>query len=60
MTRLRASASGQVYDVDLPQLKITPDQEGGYVLHGKGVFLHFQKREEADERKKELEYRKPF
>ncbi len=60
MTRLRASPSGQVYDLDLKELKITPDGGGGYVLHGKGVFLHFEKREEADQRKQELEYRRPF
>jgi hypothetical protein len=59
VTRLRASPSGQVYDIDLGHLKITPDQGGGYVLHGKGVFLQFEKREQADARKKELEYHAP-
>ncbi len=56
MTRLRVSPSGQVYDIELPVLKVTRDQGGGYVLHGRGVFLHFEKRDEADARKKELEY----
>ena len=57
MTLLRVSASGQVYDVDLPELKITPDQDGGYYLHGKGYFLYFSDRDEAEEKKKELDYR---
>lgn len=57
MTILRVSESGQVYDVDLPELKITPDQEGGFYLHGKGQFLFFKTMEEAEEKRQEVEYR---
>ncbi len=59
MTRLRASESGQVFDVDLPRLKITPDHDGGYVLHGKGLFLQFETRVDAEVKRKELEYHTP-
>jgi len=45
--------------VDLPRLRITPDQDGGYVLHGKGLFLQFEKREDAEIKRKELEYHAP-
>jgi len=57
MTLLRVSSSGQVYDVDVPDLRITPDQDGGYYLHGRGHFIYFDTQEEAEEKKKELEYR---
>jgi hypothetical protein len=57
MTILRASESGQVYDIDLPELKITPDQDGGYYLHGKGHFLFFKTLEEAEEKKQEIDFR---
>ncbi|MFN2464252.1 MAG: hypothetical protein ABR573_10175 [Candidatus Dormibacteria bacterium] len=60
MTLLRVSDSGQVFDVDLAELKITPDQGGGYCLHGRGQFLHFETRQEAEEKKKELDYRGAF
>ncbi len=45
MPRLRATDSGQVDDVD-----------GIYVLHGRGHFQVFTTREEAFDRKKEIEY----
>jgi hypothetical protein len=57
MTILRVSESGQVYDIDLPELKITPDQEGGFYLHGKGQFQFFKTMEEAEEKRQEVEYR---
>lgn len=60
MTLLRVSRSGQVYDVDLADLRITPDQGGGYHVHGKGHFFFFETREEAEEKKKELEYRSAY
>lgn len=60
MTKLRVSESGQVYDVDLPDVKITPDQEGGYYVHGKGQFAYFETIEGAEEKKKELDYRGVF
>jgi len=56
MPRLRATESGQVYNIDLPELKVTRDTDGIYVLHGRGHFLTFDTREEAFERKKEIEY----
>jgi len=47
--------SGQVYNIDLPELKVTRDDvDGIYVLHGRGHFQTFETREEAFERKKEL------
>jgi len=57
MTLLKVSPSGQVYDVDLAELKVTPDQAGGYYLHGRGHFMFFDRLEEAEEKKKEIEYR---
>ncbi len=56
MPRLRATPSGQVYNVDLAELRVTRDLDGTYVLHGRGHFLTFATREEAFERKKEIEY----
>ncbi len=56
MPRLRATDSGQVYNIDLPDLKVTRDQDGIYVLHGRGHFQTFETREEAFERKKEIDY----
>lgn len=60
MTLLRISESGQVYDVDLPEVKITPDQGGGFYIHGKGQFVFFETKEQAEEKKKELDYRGIF
>jgi len=56
MTLLKVSESGQVYDVDLPDLKITPDQGGGYYLHGRNHFMYFETYEEAEEKRKELQF----
>jgi hypothetical protein len=56
MPRLRATESGQVYNIDLPELKVTRDEDGIYVLHGRGHFLTFDTREAAFDRKKEIEY----
>ena len=56
MPRLRATDSGQVYNIDLPELKVTRDDvDGIYVLHGRGHFQVFTTREEAFDRKKEIE-----
>ena len=55
MARLKVSPSGQVYDIDLPQLKVTRDQGGGYYLHGRGHFLAFPDLDSAEKRKRELE-----
>lgn len=60
MTKLRVSDSGQVYEVDLPEVRITPDQGGGYYVHGKGQFAYFATVEEAEDKKKELDYRGVF
>jgi hypothetical protein len=60
MTILRVADSGQTYDIDLPEMKITPDQDGGYYLHGKGQFIFFQTIEDAQERKQEIAYRGAF
>ena len=60
MTLLRVSDSGQVYDIDLPEVKITPDQGGGFYVHGKGQFVFFETKEQAEEKKKELDYRGVF
>ena len=55
MTKLRVAPSGQVYDIDLPAMRVTPDQGGGYYLHGLGHFVHFEDREEALNKKREIE-----
>jgi hypothetical protein len=55
LPRLKVSPSGQVYDVDLPNVKVTRDEGGGYYVHGQGHFMHFQLREEAEEKKREIE-----
>jgi hypothetical protein len=60
MTILRVSESGQTYDIDLPDIKITPDQGGGFYLHGKGQFEFFESIEDAQERKQEIEFRGAF
>jgi hypothetical protein len=60
MTLLRVSESGQVYDVDLAEIRVTPDQAGGFYLHGQGHFLFFETLEEAEEKKKDLDYRGAF
>jgi hypothetical protein len=55
MTLLRVSPSGQVYDVDLAYLKVTRDEGGGYYLHGKGHFMFFEERDEAEAKKRDIE-----
>src|ERR1700730_15014778 len=56
---LRATESGQVYNIDLPELKVTRDDvDGIYVLHGRGYFQTFTSREAAFDRKKEIGYSK--
>ena len=60
MTLLKVSPSGQVYDIDLPEMRLTPDQGGGYYLHGRGHFMFFEDRESALEKKKELDFRGAF
>ena len=56
MPRLRATDSGQVYNIDLDQLKVTRDEvDRIYVLHGRGHFQVFATREEAFARKQEID-----
>ena len=56
MTLLKVSASGQVYDIDLPNMKVTRDQGGGYYVHGRGLFIFFEDLEEAERRRREIEF----
>ncbi len=55
VTLLKVAASGQVYQIDLPEIKITPDRDGGYYLHGRGHFMFFAGHEEAAKKKTELD-----
>ncbi|HYW27466.1 MAG TPA: hypothetical protein VE953_25060 [Terriglobales bacterium] len=55
MTLLKVSASGQVYDVELPNVKVTRDQGGGYYVHGRGHFIFFDELEPAEQKRRELE-----
>lgn len=58
MTRLKVSPSGQVYDIDLAEAKVTRDQGGGYYVHGQGHFLRFETLEEALAKKREIDARR--
>lgn len=60
MTLLKVSASGQVYDVELPNVKVTRDQGGGYYVHGRGHFIHFDELEPAERKRRELELETGF
>lgn len=55
MTLLKVSASGQVYDIELPNVKVTRDQGGGYYVHGRGHFIFFEELDAAERKKRELE-----
>ncbi|HEV2952526.1 MAG TPA: hypothetical protein VG015_00360 [Candidatus Dormibacteraeota bacterium] len=55
MTRLKVSPSGQVYDIDIPQPKVTRDEGGGYYVHGWGIFIRFENRDEALAKVRDLE-----
>ena len=55
MTRLKVSPSGQVYDIDLSEVKVTRDEGGGYYVHGQGHFLRFETLDEALARKREID-----
>ena len=56
MPLLKVSASGQVYDVELPHVKVTRDQGGGYYVHGRGHFIFFKDLEAAERKRRDLEY----
>jgi len=60
MTLLKVSASGQVYDVELPNVKVTRDQGGGYYVHGRGFFLFFDELEDDERKRRELELESGF
>lgn len=55
MTLLRVSPSGQVYDVDLKEVKVTRDEGGGYYVHGRGHFIHCDDLASAEAKRHELE-----
>jgi hypothetical protein len=54
MTLLKVSASGQVYDVELPYVKVTRDQGGGYYVHGRGYFIHCADIDTAERKRRDL------
>jgi hypothetical protein len=60
MTLLKVSASGQVYDVELPNVKVTRDQGGGYYVHGRGHFIFFDELDAAERKRRELELEAGF
>jgi hypothetical protein len=55
MTLLKVSASGQVYDIELPYVKVTRDQGGGYFVHGRGHFIFYKDLDAAERKRRELE-----
>ena len=55
MPLLKVSPSGQVYDIELPNFKVTRDQGGGYYVHGRGHWLYYKDLEAAERKKRELE-----
>ena len=56
MPLLKVSPSGQVYDIELPYVKVTRDQGGGYYVHGRGHFMFFKDLEAAERKRRDLEY----
>jgi hypothetical protein len=56
MPLLKVSSSGQVYDIELPYVKVTRDQGGGYYVHGRGHFMFFKDLEAAERKRRDLEY----
>jgi hypothetical protein len=55
MPLLKVSPSGQVYDVELPTLKVTRDQGGGYYVHGRGHFIFCDDLETAERKRRDLD-----
>jgi hypothetical protein len=55
MPLLKVSPSGQVYDVELPDLKVTRDQGGGYYVHGRGHFIFCEDLETAERKRRDLD-----
>ncbi|HEY4027773.1 MAG TPA: hypothetical protein VGO86_15205 [Candidatus Dormibacteraeota bacterium] len=60
MTLLKVSASGQVYDIELPNVKVTRDQGGGYYVHGRGYFIFFKDLDAAERKRRDLELEMGF
>jgi hypothetical protein len=60
MPLLKVSASGQVYDIELPNMKVTRDQGGGWYVHGRGHFLFYKDLEAAERKRRELELETGF
>ena len=60
MPLLKVSASGQVYDIELPNMKVTRDQGGGWYVHGRGHFLFYKDLEAAERKRRELELEAGF
>ena len=60
MTLLKVSASGQTYDIELPNVKVTRDQGGGYYVHGRGHFLFFEDLDAAERRRRDIELESGF
>ena len=55
MPLLKVSPSGQVYDIELPNFKVTRDQGGGYYVHGRGHFIFCEDLEAAERKRRDLE-----
>ena len=55
MPLLKVSPSGQVYDVELPTLKVTRDQGGGYYVHGRGHFIFCDDLDTAERKRRDLD-----
>jgi hypothetical protein len=55
MPLLKVSPSGQVYDIELPNFKVTRDQGGGYYVHGRGHFIFCDDLETAERKRRDLE-----
>jgi hypothetical protein len=55
MPLLKVSSSGQVYDIELPYVKVTRDQGGGYYVHGRGHFIYFKDLDAAERKRRELD-----
>jgi hypothetical protein len=55
MPLLKVSPSGQVYDIELPDFKVTRDQGGGYYVHGRGHFIFCEDLESAERKRRDLD-----
>ncbi|MDQ6772874.1 MAG: hypothetical protein M3024_07795 [Candidatus Dormibacteraeota bacterium] len=55
MALLKVSPSGQVYDVELPYVKVTRDEGGGYYVHGRGHFVFCDDLDVAERKRRDLE-----